>query len=128
MTWLGDAVRRAGMPLGIRVGCECGRFAISRKEAFCWHVGYGNTRLFRREAGKFDILRIRHNSFAFVALLARVKPGKFYGEPRYGGCVPSGRISFRDFSKGFPGPHSESGGNCAFSFPSRNLKQRVGEV
>ena len=34
------------------------------------------------------------NSFAFIALLARVKPGKLYGGPRFGGCVHLGASPF----------------------------------
>ena len=34
------------------------------------------------------------NSFAFIALLARVKPGKLYGEPRFGGCAQQGVSPF----------------------------------
>lgn len=69
----------------------------------------------------------RHfNSYAFVALLARVKPGKLYGEPRWGECAP-GRISFRDFSKAFPGPHSESNEGLRPFFPLLAPKQRAQE-
>ena len=37
---------------------------------------------------------IANNSFAFIALLARVKPGKLYGGPRFGGCVHLGASPF----------------------------------
>ena len=41
------------------------------------------------------------NSFAFVALLARVKPGKFQRGATIRWMRPIGRISFRDFLMGF---------------------------
>jgi len=77
--------------------------SISRKEA--WGFGFRSTILLlllpsRAEEICYNTGR-QFNSFAFVALLARVKPGKFYEGPRFGGCVSYGRISFRDFLKGF---------------------------
>ena len=55
-------------------------------------------------------MRRQFNDFAFVALLARVKPGKFYEGPRFGGCVHLGASPFVISSRAFPGPHSKSGG------------------
>ena len=69
----------------------------------------------------------RHfNSCAFVALLARVKPGNFT-ESHDGVDAPPGRISFRDFSKAFPGPHSESNEGLRPFFPPLAPKQRAQE-
>ena len=73
----------------------------------------------------YNIAR-QFNRCAFVALQARVKPGKLYGEPRWGECAP-GRISFRDFSKAFPGPHSESNEGLRPFFPLLAPKQRAQE-
>ena len=53
---------------------------------------------------------IVNNSFAFIALLARVKPRISTVRAAIRWVRPSGRISFRDFLQGFRGPHSESGG------------------
>ena len=50
------------------------------------------------------------NDFAFVALLAQVKPQNSTERAAIRWMRPSGRISFRDFFQGFCGPHLESGG------------------
>ena len=52
---------------------------------------------------------IANNSFAFIALLARVKPRISTVRAAIRWVRPSGRISFRDFFRGFRGPYSESG-------------------
>jgi len=49
------------------------------------------------------------NGFAFVALLAQVKPQNSTVRAAIRWMRPSGRISFRDFLQGFCGPHLESG-------------------
>ena len=56
---------------------------------------------------------IANNSFAFIALLARVKPRISTVRAAIRWVRPSGRISFRDFLQGFRGPHSESVRGCA---------------
>ena len=49
------------------------------------------------------------NGFAFVALLAQVKPQNSTVRAAIRWMRSSGRISFRDFLQGFCGPHLESG-------------------
>ena len=55
-------------------------------------------------------MRRQFNDFAFVALLAQVKPQNSTERAAIRWMRPSGRISFRDFFQGFCGPHLESGG------------------
>lgn len=62
---------------------------------------------------------IANNSFAFIALLARVKPRISTVRAAIRWVRPSGRISFRDFLQGFRGPHSKSVRGCALSYPCR---------
>ena len=63
---------------------------------------------------------IADNSLAFIALLARVKPGKFQlKEPRFGGCARLGASPFVISFRAFPGPHSKSVRGCAL-LPRRN--------
>ena len=62
---------------------------------------------------------IANNSFAFIALLARVKPRISTVRAAIRWVRPSRRISFRDFLQGFRGPHSETGGDYAISFSTR---------
>ena len=59
-------------------GAFGGSLRVSRQEARGGGCRFGAGRIFRTRAGNCAILPIRQfNSFAFVALLARVKPGKF---------------------------------------------------
>ena len=54
-------------------------------------------------------MRRQFNDFAFVALLAQVKPQNSTVRAAIRWVRSSGRISFRDFLQGFCGPHLESG-------------------
>ena len=74
----------------------------------------GKVQNFPHRSGNFAILLLRQfNSFAFVALLARVKPRISTVRAAIRWVRPSGRISFRDFLQGFRGPHSKSVRGCA---------------
>jgi len=56
-----------------------GSLRVSRKDVQGGGCRFGGGQIFRTRAENCAILPIRQfNSFAFVALLARVKPGKFY--------------------------------------------------
>ena len=85
------------------VGEVLGKSACaSRKESQGGGCRFGGCQIFRTRAGNYAILPNRQfNSFAFIALLARVKPGKFQRRAAIRWMRPTGRISFRDFSKGF---------------------------
>jgi len=60
-------------------GALGGSLRVSRKDVQGGGCRFGGGQIFRTRAENCAILPIRQfNSFAFVALLARVKPGKFY--------------------------------------------------
>lgn len=63
-------------------------------------------------------------SFASVALMARVKPGKLYEEPRYGGCVYLGASPFVISSGLFQGLTRNPARGCALSLACRCQNQR----
>ena len=97
----------------VRIGFFCGiirvivEWGLGRKpwdfmEGGAKRLSGGRMQIFRTDAGNFAILPDRQfNSFAFVALLARVKPGKFQRGATIRWMRPIGRTSFRDFLKGF---------------------------
>ena len=79
-----------------------GSLWVSRKEAQGGGCRFGDGQIFPTRAENYAIIPTRQfNSFAFVALLARVKPGKFQRGATIRWMRPIGRTSFRDFLKGF---------------------------
>ena len=65
-------------------------------------------------------------SFASVALLARVKPGKLYGEPRFGGCAQQGASPFVVSCKAFAGLTLKPGEIALFPSPPETIQKRRG--
>ncbi len=72
-------------------------------------------------------MRRQFNDFAFVALLAQVKPQNSTVRAAIRWVRSSGRISFRDFLQGFCGPHLESGRRSRPFFLLRTNPRGIGK-
>ena len=90
-------------------------------------LSVGRVYFFRTSAGNYAILLGRQfSSFAFVALLARVKPGKFNCKSHDTvDASNQGASPFVISYRAFPGPHSESVGRNAPSLSPGGPKQRA---